>query len=408
MYLASCITGSISLFASYLTVRLVSLMKMNGYLQLVTMLAIVQVFVDLGHIMTFQNRMQANTALCQSHGIFLIFGNLSATIWTNFISISVFYIVFFGRSLDIKKHFPIFFVLGVIFPLLIAICASALHFIEYSDELTASCFLPPVKPIQGVGDDTDDNLYSARVRYSELYNDIHYISLGLNCIIAFATIIKIFFFNTTKVNQGEIGRVSMLSLVSTLSVATPGKSTRRQIAMRTLALRLILYPASEVFNEIFRIADSATGNTIFALNFLHAVINGLLGTFFFITFLLMQPKARVLLYNMKYNFCFPSIWGNKTVTTISTDGGHRSHQVSWDLRGVQSNLDEPLAAAPLLEDMDEDQLALEILNPSNADECDDMTRGSVRESVRESEMNRASGATYGPMGSINRITTTTK
>ena len=122
----------------------------------------------------------------------------------------------------------------------------------------------------------------------------------------------------------------------------------------------------------------------------------------------MQPKARVLLYNMKYNFCFPSIWGNNNTTSAISTDGMRSHQVSWALRGVQSNnLDQPLASAPLLEDMDEDQLALEILNNSNADESDDLTRGSIRESVRESEMNRTSvQSTYGPMGDVNRITVT--
>ena len=73
VYAASCITGIISLFASIITVRLVSSMKMNGYLQLVTAVAIVQIFVDLGHIMTFQNRMKTNEGLCITHGVFLIF-----------------------------------------------------------------------------------------------------------------------------------------------------------------------------------------------------------------------------------------------------------------------------------------------------------------------------------------------
>ena len=127
VYVTSCITGVISLFASYLTIRLVLLMKMNGYLKLVTSLAIVQVFVDLGHIMTFQNKMMTNNALCQTHGIFLIFGNLSATIWTNFISISVFYIIFYGRSLDIGKHYPLFFAIANVFPLILAICAASLN-----------------------------------------------------------------------------------------------------------------------------------------------------------------------------------------------------------------------------------------------------------------------------------------
>ena len=40
-------------------------------------------------------------------------------------------------------------------------------------------------------------------------------------------------------------------------------------------------------------------------------------------------------------------------------------------------------------------------------ESDDLTRGSIRESVRESEMNRKSvQSTYGPMGDVNRITVT--
>ena len=404
IYATSCITGSISLFASYLTVRLVLLMKMNGYLQLVTSLAVVQVFVDLGHIMTFQNDMNSNNALCQAHGIFLIFGNLSATIWTNFISVSVFYIIFFGRSLDVKKHYIIFFAIATIFPLILAICASALHYIQYSNLMTASCFLPPVKPVN-VLDDTDDYNYG-QLQYSQLYNDLHYISMGLNAVIAFITCIKIFFYNTAPVSQSDIGRVSMLSISSTLSLAASGKPSRRQVAMRTLALRLILYPASEIFNEIFRIADSATGNTNFALNFIHATINGFLGTFFFFIFLLMQPKARTLLYNMRYNFCFPTIWGN-IGSSSSTESGLQInvHQVSWANTGINNNnaLNKPLSSTPLLADMDEDQLVSEIQNPSNNDDDEDMTRGSVRESVRESEMN-GSSSIYGPMGSINRIT----
>jgi len=396
VYVISCITGSISLLASYLTIRVVLLMKMNGYLKLVTSLAVVQVFVDIGHIMTFQNKMKTNNALCQTHGIFLIFGNLSATIWTNFISISVFYIIFFGRSLDIGKQYPLFFGIAIIIPLILAICATSLNYIHFSKELTASCFLPPVKPASLVDDDED----YADTRFSELYNSLNYISLGFNVLIATMTYIKIYFFHTSPTSSADIGRVSMLSLSSTLSLAPFGKPSRRQIAMRTLALRLMLYPASEIFNNIFRIADSATGNVNHGLNILHAIINGLLGTFFFLIFLSMQPKARVLLYNMRYNFCFPTIWGDQG----KADDGLQinSHQVSWAPRGVNNDLNKPLSSTPLLADMDEDELASEIQNGNNNVVVDDdMIRGSIRESVRESEMN----GTYGPMGSsINRIT----
>ena len=222
------------------------------------------------------------------------------------------------------------------------------------------------------------------------------------------TYIKIYYYNTAPRSQADIGRVSMLSLSSTLSIAPSGKPSRRQIAMRTLALRLMLYPASEIINNIFRIADSATGNINYGLNILHAIINGLLGTFFFFIFLSMQPKARILLYNMKYNFCFPTIWGDKSK---GTDDGQQinSHQVSWAPRGVNNDLNKPLSSStPLLADMDEDELASEIQNGNNnVDDDNDVMRGSVRESVRESEMNRSSiqGSTYGPMGNINRITT---
>lgn len=411
VYVASCITGSISLFASYLTIRIVLLMKMNGYLQLVTSLAIVQVFVDLGHIMTFQNRMATDNALCQTHGIFLIFGNLSATLWTNFISLSVFYIIFFGRSLDIKKHYRLFFVIANILPLILAICASALHYIVFSTVLTSSCFLPPVKPASSIDDDiTDDQLYYARDQFSRSYNDLHYVSLGINALIAVITYVKIFFFNTSVSSSSlaDIGRVSMLSLQSTLSLAGAGKPSRRQLAMKTLALRLILYPAAEIFNELFRVADSATGNTIFALNLLHAIINGLLGTVFFLIFLSMQPKARVLLYNMRYNFCYPSIWGERkspsTNDPVDNSLQINSHHVSWNKGATE--LIQPLSSTPFLADMDEDELASEIQNPTNTTE-DDTMRGSIRDSVRESEMNGSSVirdinayTTYG----IHRIT----
>jgi len=402
VYVTSCITGSISLLASYLTIRVVLLMKMNGYLKLVTSLAVVQIFVDIGHIMTFQNKMETNNALCQTHGVFLIFGNLSATIWTNFISVSVFYIIFFGRSLDIGKHYPLFFGIATIFPLVLAICATSLNYIHFSQELTASCFLPPVKPVSIV-DDTDDNY--ADTRFSQLYNSLNYISLGFNVIIATMTYIKIYFFNTSPTSPADIGRISMLSLSSTLSLAATGKPSRRQIAMRTLALRLMLYPASEIFNNIFRIADSATGNVNHGLNILHAIINGLLGTFFFLIFLSMQPKARILLYNMRYNFCFPTIFGDQGK---ATDDGLQinSHQVSWAPRGVKNDLNKPLSSTPLLADMDEDELASEIQNGNDNIDNDDTIRGSVRDSVRESEMNRSSvqSSTYGPMGNITRIT----
>jgi len=95
----------------------------------------------------------------------------------------------------------------------------------------------------------------------------------------------------------------------------------------------------------------------------------------------MQPKARLLLYNM-----LPSLCTNKSQNQNSSEVQINSHQVSW---ATNSSLNNPLtdAKTPLLAEMDEDQLANEIQNPSNIDDDDDdMPRGSIRDSVRESEM----------------------
>ena len=167
IYFFSSLSGCISLVASIITLWLVWKIKPNGYLRLVGALALTQVAPDVGHILSINNLMATNKAMCESHGFLLLFGNLSTGLWTNAISFSVLYIVMFSRSLNIYNWMPYICIITLAVPLAFSIAALINgDYVFNAEQATSSCFLQ-----------TNENVLPLA------YSIIHYISFGLNILL---------------------------------------------------------------------------------------------------------------------------------------------------------------------------------------------------------------------------------
>jgi len=303
--IVSCITGSISLVASAITIRLVLLMKSNGFLLVILSLAITQGIVSLGHcIIPNESNNHYTHSVCNFKGFLLIFGELSAAFFTNVIAMSVFYIVFIGRSFEIRKYYIIFFSVCVVLPLIFAILAIASNFIHNSQSPSAACFLTPaaVLGLDVIYDDNnnkdDMSTFNMKITTTEAYDALHLMSLSFNVVVSMCVLINIMLQNVNITDISYMRAIARMSIFSTNSissmVAGDQRSRKRQV-IRIIALRLIFYPIAQIIVEVFRIADATTGNRRLSLMYGDELSSGLLGTIYFIIFVSMQPNARELL-----------------------------------------------------------------------------------------------------------------
>ena len=336
--IVSCITGSISLVASAITIRLVLLMKSNGFLLVILSLAITQGIVSLGHcIIPNEGNNHYTHSLCNFKGFLLIFGELSAAFVTNVISMSVFYIVFIGRSFEIRKYYIIFLLICVGLPLAFAILAISSNFIHNSSSPTAACFLTPAA-VLGLDviydDDNKDDIstLNMKITTTEAYDALHLMSLSFNVVVSICVLMNIILQNSSITDISYMRAIARISIFSTNSissmVAGDQRSRKRQV-IRTIALRLIFYPIAQIIVEVFRIADATTGNRRLSLMFGDELSSSLLGTAYFIIFVSMQPNAsELLMKDIKRIF----LCVNNSDDSISgnTHNDIQNIRVAWD------------------------------------------------------------------------------
>ena len=347
---SSCIAGSISILASLLTIRLVLLMKRNGLLLVVLSLAITQCAVDIGHIIIPPiPAINYNHKVCQLKGFMLIFGNLSGALWTNVLSLSVFYIVLLGRSFEISKYYYMYFLFCCGLPLLFSIIVVSANYLHNSTEPTASCSLTE-SAIMGwsvlYDDDHNDDALTLKnkIAATQTYNILHLMSLSFNTIVSLAVFIRISMYsNFTEMSvMSSIARISIFSGNSLTSMINGNNMSRRQLAIRTIAFRHMLYPIAQTIAEIFRIADAATGNRNLFLMFSDEIYDGILGTIYFIIFLCMQPNARKYLMN-DINLivsCKVAYKSSNTVPLLDVNDNSRIQDMSEEALMEQINMDD--------------------------------------------------------------------
>jgi len=357
--IASCIIGCISLVASIITIRLILIhpKRKSGYLLLILSLATTQLSVDISHIIIPSSGIKYSKQVCELKGFLLIFGLLSTAFWTNLIAFQVFYVVFIGKSFEIRKYYIILFTICIGLPALFAIVTIGKGFIYNSKSVTSSCFLVPPDSItiNSIYDDTssdDEIILRQRYDITNAYDIFHFMSLSFNFVTSAGVLINVLFYNTVKSLNllNEQTRLSIFSLSSITSMIS-GNRSRRQEAIKTLALRLILYPIVQNAAEIFRIADEATSSKYLSLVIINEMISSLLGTFYFLIFLSMQPNARILLINDIKNSCCKN---KKDDNGLSTPlNSIETLRVTW----IDDN---QRVTNTQIADMDEDQLLLEI------------------------------------------------
>lgn len=335
--IVSCITGSISLVASAITVRLVLLMKSNGFLLVILSLAITQGIVSLGHCIIPNEGNHYTHSVCNFKGFLLIFGELSAAFITNVIAMSVFYIVFIGRSFEIKKYYIIFLLICVGLPLAFAILAIASNYIHNSQSPSAACFLTPaaVLGLDVIYDDNnkdDISTLNMKVTTTEAYDALHLMSLSFNVVVSICVLMNIMLQNSNITDISYMSAIARISIFSTNSissmVAGDQRSRKRQV-IRIIALRLILYPIAQIIVEVFRIADATTGNRRLSLMFGDEISSGLLGTFYFIIFVSMQPNARELLIK-DIKRIFLCVHNTDDSISGNTHNDIQNIRVAWD------------------------------------------------------------------------------
>ena len=298
-------------------------------------------------------------------GFLLIFGRLSTAFWTNLISSQIFYFVFIGKSFEIRKYYNFFFTICIGVPLLFAIIAVAEGFVYNSKNATASCFLIEMTSHTIYDDTASDDEIALRRRYdiTNAYDIFHIMSLSFNVVTSVGVFLNVSLCGHVKSlnllnSQRNLSLFSLSSITSMIS----GNTSRRQLAIKTLALRLILYPMVQIANEAFRIADQATSSRYSSIVVMNSLVSGLLGTFYFLIFMFMQPNAKALLINDIKRLCFNNVKDEDRLTaplhSINT------LRVTWvDNHSISQT------SHTEIKDMDEDQLVIEI----DIDEFDDMS-----------------------------------
>ena len=137
-----------------------------------------------------------------------------------------------------------------------------------------------------------------KITTTEAYDALHLMSLSFNFVVSICVLMNIILQNSNITDISYMSAIARISIFSTNSissmVAGDQRSRKRQV-IRIIALRLILYPIAQIIVGVFRIADATTGNRRLSLMFGDEISSGLLGTFYFIIFVSMQPNARELL-----------------------------------------------------------------------------------------------------------------
>lgn len=232
-------------------------------------------------------------------------------------------------------------------------------------------------------DSASDDEIELRERYdiTNAYDIFHFMSLSFNVVTSSGVLLNVLLYNNvTSLNLMDSQRnLSIFSLASITSMIS-GNTSRRQQAIKTLALRLILYPIVQILAEIFRITDEATSSIFLPIVIMNELIAGLLGAFYFLIFLSMQPNARVLLINdIKHICCFNN---RKDDDRLSAPlNSIETLRVTWIIEN-QANTQ--------ISNMDEDQLLIEIEVDDDNDDISSRNVSSINSSMSNIDNTRTS------------------
>lgn len=123
--------GTTSLVCSATTLLLIrSMKKTNGYLLLLSTITVFQILYDINYILRFAT----TDAACYAGQFLDLVGGLGVSFWTNILTFSVTYTIIRCKSVQVFKHYPLFSVLGSVFPLVVGIFALSSAAISTDDD----------------------------------------------------------------------------------------------------------------------------------------------------------------------------------------------------------------------------------------------------------------------------------
>lgn len=123
------VTAFLSIIASFMTLLIIyDIGKWNGYLQLISSMTVCQILYDSAFFFVVGYKQ----TVCVDLNLFLTsFGGLSVTVWTNIISTVVVHIVLTLKTVNISKNYWVYFLIGCVVPLIIAIVSTYVDSIGY-------------------------------------------------------------------------------------------------------------------------------------------------------------------------------------------------------------------------------------------------------------------------------------
>lgn len=291
--------SALSFLCSVLNIAVIWAMgKWNGHILLLLSTVLCQITYDWNYMLGPVRNYNA----CIVWHFLDIVGGLSVSIWTNIVSFIIGYIVYEAESIDIFKNYPIFFMLAVGFPLVLAICEVSISGVlePYDDDVSGCGFSHALS-----GDIIQGIYYFGRVA-SIIVNFAVFASVSLILNKRKTTTTPTIIITTTTVTRtisstsSNTARSSNTLKNGSLS-AKPTRNSRSadgimvspEDALIILVGRMQYYPLVQVISRSGAIWDEAWNGKFrtFTSGLMAAIFSPSIGIGYFIVFLVMQPKA---------------------------------------------------------------------------------------------------------------------